>query len=91
MLRRFSRINSTPHYIVAAPADATDDQLPPPIIPHEEYQYLNLIHDIIEQNHEHDGRNGTTLAIFGAGMVFSLDQGFIPILTTKQMAWKTCL
>ena len=80
MLRRFSRINSTPHYIV-------DDD----VIPHEEYQYLNLIHDIIEQNHEHDGRNGTTLSVFGAAMVFSLDQGRIPILTTKQMAWKTCL
>jgi thymidylate synthase len=98
MLRRFSRINSTPHYIIDTPAtaagatDAADaDQLPPPIIPHEEYQYLNLIHDIIEQNHEHDSRNGITLSVFGAGMVFSLDQGRIPILTTKQMAWKTCL
>ena len=61
------------------------------IIPHEEYQYLNLIHDILQQNQTHVSRNGNTLSVFGAAMVFSLDQGFIPILTTKQMAWKTCL
>jgi thymidylate synthase len=89
MLRRFSRINSAPHYIVHAADDDAD--VARPITPHEEYQYLNLIHDIIEQNHEHDGRNGATLSVFGAAMVFSLDQGRIPILTTKQMAWKTCL
>jgi thymidylate synthase len=66
---------------------------PPPIFihPHPEYQYLNLIQDILEQKNEHIGRNGSTLSIFGAGMVFSLEQGWIPLLTTKQMAWKTCL
>lgn len=61
------------------------------INPHEEYQYLNLIHDILQHNQKHVGRNGTTLSVFGAAMVFSLNQGVIPILTTKQMAWKTCL
>lgn len=58
--------------------------------PHEEYQYLNLIHDIMQQNEEYISRNGSTISVFGAGMVFSLEQGRIPILTTKKMAWKTC-
>jgi thymidylate synthase len=59
--------------------------------PHEEYQYLNLIYDILQENQPHVSRNGNTLSVFGAAMVFSLEQGTIPILTTKQMAWKTCL
>ena len=59
--------------------------------PHDEYQYLNLINDILQQNNIQSSRNGNTLFVFGAAMVFSLDQGTIPILTTKQMAWKTCL
>jgi thymidylate synthase len=29
--------------------------------------------------------------VFGAAMHFSLDHGAIPILTTKRVAWKTCL
>ena len=108
MLRRFSRINSVPHYRVentgvaqyaikstndddddddATSTTATTATTPP----HAEYQYLNLIHDIIEQNHEHLSRNGSTFSIFGAGMVFSLEQGTVPILTTKKVAWKTCL
>jgi len=37
------------------------------------------------------GRNGNTKCVFGAAMHFSLDKGYIPILTTKRVAWKTCL
>ena len=61
------------------------------INPHDEYQYLNLIYEIMQQNQKHTSRNGDTISVFGAAMVFSLDQGIIPILTTKQMAWKSCL
>ena len=78
----------------AIPSLAPTIEMPQPtffIHPHGEYQYLNLIHDIIEENNEHIGRNGRTISIFGAAMVFSLDQGLLPLLTTKQMAWKTCL
>jgi thymidylate synthase len=104
MLRRFSSINSVPHYrvepneksgifeIVSLTPPALS--IPRPIvssIPHQEYQYLNLIHDILREREEHNGRNGTTYSVFGAGMLFSLEQGIIPILTTKKMAWKTCL
>ena len=58
---------------------------------HEEYQYLNLIQNIIENGHWEEGRNGKTKSIFGASMRFSLKDGKIPILTTKKTAWKTCL
>lgn len=97
MLRRFSRLNSIPHYTLSEDGElreksASDDATKPSyILAHEEYQYLNLIHDIIQENQLHVGRNGNTLSVFGTGMVFSLEQGNIPILTTKQMAWKTCL
>ena len=58
---------------------------------HEEYQYLDLIRDIMEKGTWEDGRNGRTQSIFGNMMRFSLKDGKIPILTTKKTAWKTCL
>jgi thymidylate synthase len=58
---------------------------------HEEYQYLNLIENIIENGFWEEGRNGKTKSIFGSSMRFSLKDGNIPILTTKKTAWKTCL
>jgi len=58
---------------------------------HEEYQYLNLIENIIDNGVWEEGRNGKTKSIFGNMMRFSLKDGKIPILTTKKTAWKTCL
>lgn len=58
---------------------------------HEENQYLNLIDDIIKENSEFIGRNGKTYAVFGSAMHFSLNNNTIPLLTTKKLAWKTCL
>lgn len=58
---------------------------------HEEYQYLHLLENILENGTWEDGRNGKTKSIFGASMRFSLKDGKIPILTTKKVAWKTCL
>lgn len=57
----------------------------------EEYQYLNLLENIIENGTWEEGRNGKTKSIFGSSMRFSLKDGKIPILTTKKTAWKTCL
>ena len=57
----------------------------------EEEQYLNLIRDILSEGTMECGRNGNTKCVFGAAMHFSLDNGVIPILTTKRVAWKTCL
>jgi thymidylate synthase len=57
----------------------------------EEEQYLNLVRDILSEGTLEQGRNGNTKCVFGAAMHFSLDHGVIPILTTKRVAWKTCL
>jgi thymidylate synthase len=58
---------------------------------HEEYQYLNLLSDLMEHGLIEEGRNGKALTGFGAAMHFSLEGGKIPLLTTKKTAWKTCL
>jgi thymidylate synthase len=58
---------------------------------HEEYQYLNLLNDIMTEGFDETGRNGNTRCVYGAAMHFSLENGKIPILTTKKTAWKTCL
>ena len=58
---------------------------------HEEYQYLNLLENILENGAWEEGRNGRNKSIFGHSMRFSLKDGKIPILTTKKTAWKTCL
>jgi len=57
----------------------------------EELQYLALIQKILERGTVEKGRNGNTISIFGESMRFSLENGKIPILTTKKTAWKTCL
>ena len=61
------------------------------MVKHEEQQYLDLIQHIIENGSWEEGRNGKTKSIFGHSMRFSLKDGKIPILTTKKVAWKTCL
>lgn len=58
---------------------------------HEENQYLNLIDDILSEGTREEGRNGTTLVAVGAAMHFSLNDRRVPFLTTKRLAWKTCL
>lgn len=58
---------------------------------HEEEQYLAVIRDLISRGCTQEGRNGTTICDIGSAMVFSLRDGKIPLMTTKQLAWKTCL
>jgi thymidylate synthase len=60
-------------------------------VPHEELQYLDLISNILQKGYWEEGRNGRTRSLFGNTMRFSLADGAIPLLTTKKMAWKTCL
>tara|TARA_Y100000389_G_scaffold98517_1_gene95194 strand:- start:1185 stop:2126 length:942 start_codon:yes stop_codon:yes gene_type:complete len=57
----------------------------------DEYQYINLIQTILENGYNESGRNGNVKAIFGTSMRFNLSNNKIPILTTKKLAWKTCL
>ena len=57
----------------------------------EEQQYLDLLKQILQHGTWEEGRNGRTKSIFGSCMRFSLTNNKIPILTTKKVAWKTCL
>jgi thymidylate synthase len=56
----------------------------------EEQQYLDLIRDVLENGELEPGRNGNTICSFGKMMRFSLKDGRLPLITTKQVAWKTC-
>lgn len=57
------------------------------IINSEEYQYINLIKNILENGIEKDDRTGTgTLSIFGTQMRFNLNK--FPLLTTKYVWFK---
>lgn len=58
---------------------------------HEELQYLDLIKTIIENGSDERGRNGNVRVHIGASMRFSLKNNVVPFLTTKKLAWKTCL
>ena len=58
---------------------------------HDEYQYLNLIHDVLTYGHLVEGRNGNAKTVIGASMHFDLANGTLPLLTTKKVAWKSCL
>ena len=58
---------------------------------HDEHQYLSLINDIIEIGEKVNGRNGVAVTVSGSAMHFTLQDGTIPLLTTKKVAVKTCL
>ena len=58
---------------------------------HPEYQYLHLVSSIIENGSIKTGRNGNTYSKFGGMMRYSLENNTIPFITTKKLAWKTCL
>ncbi len=52
---------------------------------HPEFQYLNLLRDILDNGVSRDDRTGTgTLGVFGRQMRFDLSKGF-PLLTTKKL------
>ncbi len=56
---------------------------------HPEYQYLNLVRDLIDNGIKREDRTGTgTLGLFGRQIRFDLSQGF-PLLTTKKVHFKS--
>lgn len=56
---------------------------------HDEFQYLNLVKDVLEEGLERlDRTNIGTLALFGKRMRFSLLNKTIPLITTKRTYWK---
>ena len=58
---------------------------------HDENQYINLITHINKYGVMVEGRNGLAKTVIGGVMYFNLENGIMPILTTKKVAWKTCL
>jgi len=58
---------------------------------HEENQYIRLVKDILRHGEMVTGRNGNAKTVIGSAMHFSLEGGTLPLLTTKKVAWKTCL
>ena len=56
-----------------------------------EYQYLDLVEDILDNGITRKTRNGYVHSKFGVQMRFDLRGNTMPILTSKKMAWKTCL
>ena len=57
----------------------------------EEKQYLGLISNILDKGDFQQGRNGNVYSSIGESMRFSLKNNTMPLLTTKKVAWKTCL
>jgi thymidylate synthase len=56
---------------------------------HPEYQYLNLVRDIMDNGVARADRTGTgTLGLFGRQIRFDLSKGF-PLLTTKKVHFKS--
>lgn len=55
---------------------------------HEEYKYLHLMQNILDNGVEKSDRTGVgTKSIFGTQLKFNLSKSF-PILTTKKVFWK---
>lgn len=56
------------------------------ILPHDEYNYLNLVKKIIETGDKRiDRTNVGTLSVFGAMQRYSLENNVLPLLTTKRV------
>ena len=70
-------------------------------IRHPEKQYLDLVKHILHSGYKEKGRNGNVLTHIGAAMRFPLyeedtrsknyNKPIMPLMTTKRLAWKTCL
>lgn len=56
-----------------------------------EEEYLRLVRNVLQRGNLETTRNGDTLTLFGEMMKFDLKDGQMPLLTTKHVAWKTCL
>ncbi|KAL5520588.1 TMP1 [Sanghuangporus sanghuang] len=74
-----SSIDDT-NYLIAAPVVKN-------VRPHEEYQYINLIRDVLETGEVRADRTGTgTISLFAPpNLRFSLADNALPLLTTKRV------
>ena len=53
-----------------------------------EQSYLDTLQHILDSGVQRDGRNGTTLSLFGRQLRFNLQDGF-PAVTTKRLAFRS--
>tara|TARA_B100000513_G_scaffold194724_1_gene123997 strand:- start:351 stop:1226 length:876 start_codon:yes stop_codon:yes gene_type:complete len=53
--------------------------------------YLKLVKHILKNGAKEFGRNGTTYSTIGEMLKFDLKNNKIPLMTTKKLAWKSCL
>ena len=58
---------------------------------HDEHQYASVVRWVLDHGRREVGRNGPVLADTGASMHYSLENGTLPLFTTKRVAWKACL
>ena len=58
---------------------------------HPDIQYRVLVKHIIKYGDFKTGRNGNTLSSFGNKMTFCLRDNKVPFLSTKKLAWRSCL
>lgn len=59
---------------------------------HPEYQYLDLLEQVLEKGDRRVDRTGVgTLSCFGAMLRFDLSDGTFPVYTTKRVYWKTAV
>ena len=58
---------------------------------HNDIQYLQLISNVLHKGVKRPSRNGEVISVFGEKMEFCLKNYKVPVITTKQLAWKTCL
>jgi thymidylate synthase len=54
-------------------------------------QYNTIVQRVLDDGEWCEGRNGRTKSVFGHMMRFDLSDNRLPLLTTKRVAWKTCL
>lgn len=56
----------------------------------QEYQYLDLMRNILHKGERRLSRNAETISLFGVKMTYDISESF-PLLTTKRMYWKGIL
>ena len=54
-------------------------------------QYKRIVRTVHDSGDVQEGRNGKVRVCIGGALSFSLRDGEVPFLTTKRLAWKTCL
>lgn len=54
-------------------------------------QYKRLVRTVLDLGDVQEGRNGKVRVCIGGALSFSLRDGAVPFLTTKRLAWRTCL